>query len=179
MNILRSAVLQAILVLFSGAWATGAHADELCDRLRSLEWSASPRPSEPGRRWIELHWQGHWLDFDRGFGFACSSSADPEAKALCHWLTGHTNFEFADVLPMQILECYGYRFPHPYPYWDGWKGNVSIGHGHYGELEVNFSDLKGETGAIRFSLFAPKHSDYTDELPSLTAMPQLPPPAKN
>ena len=177
MNRLRSVVLLAILALFFDGWATGVHADELCDRLRSLEWSSPALPNEPSRRWIELHWRGHWLDFDRGFGFACKNSGEPEAKALCRWLTDHTNYEFATVLPMQILECGGYRFPHPYPDWAGWKSAIQLSHqGMRGMLEVDFADLENETGAIRYSIVAPEH--YDDELPPLTAMPQLPTPTK-
>lgn len=172
----RDIVLLTILSSAQTAWATKVMADELCDRLRSLEWSAPARPTEPSRRWIEMHWRGHWLDFDRGFGLSCRSSGEPEANALCNWLPEHTSFEFSSVLPMRILECHGYKFPRPFPSWGEWKSEMTVG--ERGLLEINFADLKGETGAIRFSTFAPNHDDATDELPPLTAMPPLPAPSR-
>ncbi len=125
-----------------------------------------------------MHWRGSWLDFDRGWELACRGSGGREANALCGWLPAHVSYEFATYLPMGILECYGYRFPRPYPQWEGWKAKIPLrNQGRFGLLEVDFADSKDEEGAIRFSTFAPGHDDATDELPPLTAMaPLLPRP---
>lgn len=157
-----------------------AHADTLCDHFRRYVQA----PFEPGispdglpDRWVELHWVGFWLDFDRGFGKTCVHTQDTESGDLCTWLLKHSSTEFPDTLPFGILECYGYSFrAEASTSWSQWKAQISItveivtDRFRTVALDVDFTGWKSETGAIRLSVYADEDSPWEDR-PPLAPLP--------
>lgn len=140
----------------------------MCEQVKAFHAAKFDRTEEPkGRRWVELHWVGSWLDFKNGWGLACRHSPDQASARLCAWLTHHTSYEFIDQAPKRILTCYGYQFPRNSE-WGDWKSEISmLDHDRWLELEIDFSGFKGEEGAIRLSSFAPDKDDALVELPPL------------
>jgi hypothetical protein len=149
-----------------------ASADELCTRLKPFEAARFDGIEQPkGRRWVELHWVGRWLDLKNGWGFNCLSSGDEGAKKLCSWLVDHSPSEFSTYLPIGILECYGYQFPKPYDEWANWRSDIQLsGYKRQLLLEVNFLGFEGESGAIRLSAFADNVFNATAPLPPMGAL---------
>ena len=150
-------------------------ADRLCGRLHifaAARFTADVRPE--GRRWIELHWRGHWMDFDSGWGFSCLHSPDQTAVDFCRWLTDNTSFEFPTMLPKAILRCYGYAFPDA-DSWTDWKAAIGLDRDARSSLlEVNLGLLAAESGAIRFSTFQEGYDPAKAELPPIQPMTELP-----
>jgi hypothetical protein len=140
----------------------------ICSRIAQFHDAAFDETEKPiGRRWVEMHWVGHWLDFNRGFGLKCQSSPDSASRKLCSWLTHHTSFEFPEMLPQAILGCYGHRFPRG-AHWSGWQSTVSLfAGGRELLLEIDFVTMRDEEGAIRLSSFAPGKDDALVEMPHL------------
>ena len=86
-----------------------AHAESFCTKLRRFE-NAALGADGTAVRWVELHWVGVWLDFERGFGVACTHSPDAEAAEFCAWLVDNTNIEFPSYRMLDTLRCGGRRF---------------------------------------------------------------------
>ncbi|MGI9170766.1 MAG: hypothetical protein ACR2FH_11450 [Caulobacteraceae bacterium] len=147
-----------------------APARELCDRIAAFERADfSAEVKSTSRHWVEVHWLGRWLDFDRGWGLECRHSPDEPSKALCAWLVdGHTDFEFHDRLPRAILICHGYRFP-DLSYWDDWKSAIRLSSRANRSvlLEIDQTAHKAADIAIRLSV-VPEPSRSADQpLPPL------------
>ena len=168
----RTRVICLFMAMTLMAMSSPATADELCRRLKSYHSApleGSERPN--GRRWVELHWVGSWLDFEQGWGFECRDSGDAASHALCAWLVDHSPYEFAHHLPMSMLECYGYRFPLPRDQWAKWRSDIVLWpDSRQLVLEIDFASVEGETGAIRLSSFAEDVYDSTAELPPLAKL---------
>ncbi len=150
-----------------------ARADTLCDHLRRYERASfEDNSSNDGLpdRWVELHWVGFWMDFDRGFGKACVHSEDKESRDLCSWLIKNSSTEFPTYLPFSILECYGYDFPRPYPDWAQWKSQIDILSKRWLTLDVDFTGWETETGAIRLGVYGDEDSPWEDR-PPLAPLP--------
>jgi hypothetical protein len=154
--------------------------DSVCNRVAKFHRANLDNVEQPvGRRWVELHWTGHWMDFDRGFGLKCKSSPDSAARELCGWLIDHTSTEFPTNLPMRILTCYGHRFPKSSD-WSGWKSDISL----FADdrellLEIDLLTMRNETGAIRLSSFAPGKDDALAEMSPLMELGLSTPPPGN
>jgi hypothetical protein len=168
-------VFLIIFLIWGGATNALAHDDDLCGRLTTYERLAFPQQQDRSSRlrWVELHWVNSWLVDDHGWGFYCRHSDDEQSDALCAYLLHNTSFEFADILPVGILECYGFRFP-TYNYNLGpWimKTELRGRTNRYVQLEVNFPDNNGdeprETGAVRFAIF--------DDDPAMQPLPAIVP----
>ena len=144
----------------------------MCEQVSAFHKAKFDGNEEPkGRRWVELHWLGRWLDMNSGWGFDCRHSPDQPSANLCAWLTHNTSYEFADLAPKRILSCYGYRFPRNSE-WGAWKSEIDIlDHDRWLKLDVDFSGFEGEEGAIRLSSFAPDEDDALLELPPLAPIP--------
>ena len=160
------------LIGLSVAAATPLPPHGMCEQVSAFHMAKFDGSEQPkGRRWVELHWVGSWLDFDHGWGLKCNHSPDPASAQLCGWLMHHTSYEFADQAPKRILTCYGYRFPRNSE-WGHWKSDIDIlNHDRWLQLEIDFATLKGEEGAIRLSSFAPNKDDALVELPPLAPLP--------
>lgn len=143
--------------------------DAICQRLNdfhSKPFTDEVRPE--GRRWLEVHWTGFWMDFDNGFGKQCRSSPVDASRELCQWLIENSSAEFPSALAIRVLECYGYRFP-ALSRWRGWRSDVPIlNRERWLLLEIDFFTLSGQAGAIRLSSFADSEDDATVELPPLS-----------
>lgn len=144
-------------------------ADEICSKVRAFHQSSFDESVNPtGRRWVEMHWRGHWMDFDKGFGRECRSSQDHASRRFCGWLSKNTSTEFATRLPIRILTCFGYRFP-PHSDWSGWKSDVSLlSDDRWLLLEIDFVSFQNDTGAVRLSSFAKDEDEATVEMPALS-----------
>ena len=170
-----SAMTRTILTrcfLVAACWLSSAPlaaaTDDVCDRVAKFHRAGFDHTEQPdGRRWVEMHWTGHWLDFDQSFGLKCKSSPDSAARELCGWLIDHTSTEFPDNLPQRVLTCYGHRFPR-HAHWSGWKSDISFFAGdRLLLLEIDLLTMHNETGAIRLSSFAPGKDDALVEMPPL------------
>jgi hypothetical protein len=166
------------IVALAAAWLASSPCvaqDSICHELREFERATFDASVQPvGRRWIEMHWRGHWLDLDKGWGLECRSSPDQASRRLCGWLEHHTSFEFTTRLPQRILTCYGYRF-RPLSDWSGWKSDISVlNHNRWLLLEVDFLTMKNEDGAIRLSSFAKGQDDAMVEMPPLAEIVEPP-----
>jgi hypothetical protein len=161
-----TALLIAALVATTPA---GGKPDDICSHVSAFHMTKFGDSAEPkGRRWIELHWVGHWMDFDRGWGFKCRHSSDAASSALCDWIVQNVSYEFKDMTPKRILTCYGYKFPGAQ--WGNWKSDIDIlDHDRWLKLEIDFETLAGdkEKGAIRLSSFAKDQDDALVELPPI------------
>lgn len=144
----------------------------VCEQIKAFTdapFDASVQPA--GRRWVELHWRGHWGIGT--FGFGCRHSPDAASAWLCQWLLHNTSFEFGVDGVKRMLTCYGYRFP-PFSDWSGWKSDIDIlDRDRWIKLEVNFADMAGEAGAIRLSSFDKDKDDALVELPPMVPFPPL------
>lgn len=170
-----TATVAVVLLLAVGTQAQ-AGSNSLCKRLR--EYAAAPYPEtlDPrGRRWIEFHWTGKWLGAD-GWGKHCRFSADPASKELCNWMVGDTPYEFGRYQLFSILECYGYRFPRPFPDWYDWKSKIQLlDHGRWIEFEIDLDTPSDtESGMFRFSVFDKEFDPALAELPELAPLPAEP-----
>jgi hypothetical protein len=145
--------------------------DDVCSRVARFHRAGFDHTEQPlGRRWVEVHWVGHWLDLDHGWGLKCEHSPDSAARELCGWLSSHTSFEFPWDLPQRILTCYGYRFPRG-SHLSGWKSDASLFSADRELLlEVDLFTMQKETGAIRLSSFAPEKDDALVEMPPLSEL---------
>lgn len=171
----RWLVLLGIALLSLGS---AAHAETgLCAETAAFAKSRFDGTEKPkGRRWVELHWRGAWLDIDGGWGLSCRHSEDAASARFCDWLVHHSSFEFRSRTPQGILSCYGYAFPLSAQHsWGDWKSNVSIltPKLQFLLLEIRFDDAWKESGAIRLSAFAHDESPATVEMPRMKPMPPL------
>jgi hypothetical protein len=136
------------------------------DRFRAAQFDGTEQPA--GRRWVEMHWLGTWLDFDNGFGLKCDSSRDGASLRFCGWLETNTSIEFPTRLPTSILKCAGYRVRTPL-HWGNWTRDFSP---HEGKrrmlLEVHLVSSKYETGALRLSSFAAGKNATIVPMPAVT-----------
>jgi hypothetical protein len=151
-----------------------AQADTLCDHIRRYE--RADFDTEATRdgltdRWVELHWVGFWMDFDRGFGKACVHSGDAASRDLCAWIVENSSTEFPETLPFSILECYGYRFPRNRQTWHQWQSRIEIRGRRWVTLDVDFSGWETETGAIRLGVYRGDDSPW-DDVPPLAPLPR-------
>jgi hypothetical protein len=163
----HSALLIAVLATLIGGQA--AAQDRLCAEVRAFERAAFHRDAagRPVRNVMEYRWVGNWLSSD-GFGSECVHP-DAAATRLCGYLRGRTSYEWSSALPMRILECYGYRFPRPFPHWEGWTGTVSLPTRLEDRaliLEMDLRDRDPRHEAIRFSSI-PDREDALREPPAL------------
>lgn len=145
-----------------------AYGNELCDRVAEYEAVDSEGASQPdglADRWVELHWVGSWLDFDNGFGKTCIHSEDVASRQLCGWLLENSSTEFPQMLPIGILECYGYSFPSPRPSWAGWRASVELTTDRWLTLDIDFTRWEGETGAIRLRAYDEAETPWEDMPP--------------
>jgi hypothetical protein len=153
---MRRYLLAMAVALLIGVGPAAAAGDQLCQELKAFERADFTPDVQPrGRRWVELHWVGAWMDFDNGYGLACASSPDAVSQKLCGYLKAHTSFEFANNLPVRILGCHGQGGRTPRPDWGGWRADIDLWTGHrFNFLEVDLQARQGESGAIRLSAFA-------------------------
>jgi hypothetical protein len=158
-----------LIAALAAAAPVGPTSGDLCDQLRAFHTAAFDDSVEPhGRRWIELHWVGRWMDFDRGWGFKCQHSPDQASSSLCAWIIGHVSYEFPATAPKRILTCYGYQFPR-HDKWAGWKSDISLlDRNRWLKLEIDFATLAGDERAIRLSSFAKDQDDALVELPPIS-----------
>jgi hypothetical protein len=168
-NVLYRLLLTAACCLLTGIAIAGS--DDICSRIARFHHASFDHTEQPiGRRWVELHWTGHWLDFDEGFDLKCNSSPDIAARELCAWLSHHTSIEFPETLPQRVLACYGHRFPKG-SRWSSWKSDISVFQGARELLlEIDLLTMHKETGAIRLSSFAPGKDDALVEMPPLAEL---------
>jgi hypothetical protein len=155
--------------------AVSVRAETLCEQVRRYEQAPFAQASSPDGlpdRWVEVHWVGFWMDFDRGFGKSCVHSDDAESRDLCAWLVKHSSTEFPEYLPFRILECYGYGFPRPYPEWSQWKTRIKIVSERWLTLDVDLTGWKSETGAIRLSVYTDEDWSVGRERPPLAPLPE-------
>jgi hypothetical protein len=169
-NVLHRRLLAAFFCLSIGTVAAASD-DDICSQIARFHRSSFDHTEQPiGRHWVELHWVGHWLDFDSGFSLKCKSSTDTAARELCGWLTTHTSIEFPATLPQRILTCYGHRFPRG-SQWGGWKSEISLfPAGRELLLEVDLLTMRKEAGAIRLSSFVDGKDDALVEMPPMTEL---------
>lgn len=156
--------------LASASWSASA-ADDICSQLSVFHSAPFDQTVQPaGRRWVELHWRGHWLDLDKGFGKECRSSPDAASKALCRWITVNSSREFPALLPMRMLHCFGYQFPRGAGNeWDNWRSNVSIlSESRWLLLEIDLVPSSTDDGVIRLSSFVKDKDQWIVEMPSLS-----------
>jgi hypothetical protein len=157
-----------VLGTLLASWPAYARVDQTCNELRAFyraPFDEHPSDDAKNYRSVEMHWLGAWMDFDHGWKLECRDTGDDPGKKLCGWLTANTSFEFASYLPLRILECHGFRFPHPFP---------QIGFGHTEItlwdkerevlLQIDFRERKAEDFAVRLTLFRPHHDEATDSL---------------
>jgi hypothetical protein len=149
-----SVVLLCAMAVTTSAFA----ADPLCDYLRAFvraPLDLAPN-GNPGRRWVEVHWLGAWLDLDKGWHVECRSSGAAASKALCAWLPQNVSFEFSNTTPFEVMECYGYKFPHPYPQWFPILMETALWDkaedDRFIELKADFRDRKSPEAALRISV---------------------------
>ena len=161
---------KALLIALSltSASANAAKPEALCAEVTKFHKATFDDTVKPkGRRWVELHWIGSWMDFDHGWGLGCRHSPDRASSNLCEWLTRHTSYEFSQLAPEHLLTCYGYKFL-PNNHWGNWKSDIDLfDDDRWLKLEIDFATLNGETGAVRISSFAKDQEDALVELPSL------------
>ena len=152
---MRRSILAMAAALLVGAGPAVAE-DQLCKELKAFERADfTPDVRPQGRRWVELHWVGVWMDFDNGYGLACTSSPDAASQKLCGYLKTHTSFEFTNSVPFKILDCHGYGLGPPRPTWSAWRADIDLWSGdQFNLLEVDLQSRQGESGAIRLSAFA-------------------------
>jgi len=164
---LLSPITAAILLALAIPFAASAD-DETCQRVRSFHQAIFDDSEAPvGRRWVEMRWHGHWLDFEKGFGLECRASPDIASTALCAWLRENTSFEFAGMLPRRILTCFGYVFPREHQQVN-WRSDVTVlSEDRWLVLEIDFFTMRNDTGAIRLSSFAAGQDETTVEMDSL------------
>lgn len=84
-------------------------ADSICPRLKGFVRQQMAETSDPApRHFVEFHWG---QDSDAIFSTGCRHSEDSGSAEFCHWLMDNTSWEFRSRLPINILRCFGYRFP--------------------------------------------------------------------
>lgn len=124
-----------------------ANADDLCAELAIFEEADLPSTGEQAR-WIELHWQGSWLDLESGWGLACISSDDVAAR-LCGFVAQNTSFEFASSFPERILACHDYVVPKGIANWRG-EVDVEMASDRWHKLVIDLGERSGDSGAVRY-----------------------------
>ena len=146
--------------------------EDLCAQLAVFQRGPYVENSKPDGlpdRWIEMRWQGKWLDFESGWGLSCIHSDDLAAANFCAWLLdGNTSFEFAEYLAFDILTCRGYGFPDYSTWWPWTAGIEFVGDDHWTSLDVNFQGWtpeRPETGAIRYSAYRDHETPWKDRPP--------------
>jgi hypothetical protein len=156
--------------LFAAHVEAVAAPDRICKEVDQFHRASFGQNVQPvGRRWVELHWVGFWMDFEKGFGKRCRSSPDAASRRLCEWLIENSSTEFAGRLPQRILTCYGHRFPHAE--WRSWRSDVSmLRRDRWLLLEIDLFTMKNQTGAIRLSSFAEDQDEHTVEMPPLAEL---------
>jgi len=139
-----------LCILFATIVASGpvqAKEASFCKRLAKFETTTL---GQDGVQWVEFHWLGRWLDFDKGWGFGCRHSDGVDSRNLCSWLKNNTSFEFPNVLPLKILKCHGTVV--------GKHTEVDLGKSEFDiwdddrrfNLMIDFTDFEKQTGAIRY-----------------------------
>jgi hypothetical protein len=170
---MKQVMLCAALAVFPAfAWA---QPDPLCERLKAFRTAPFEKDADgkPLRRSIEYHWIGDWLDFDAGWKTSCRWGKSPAGEALCASL-GRVNTEFTNLLPLDILSCYGWKIPTP---WNGKllnKVDIRIDadeHGRqmedgdrYLRLETDMQPRKRRHDAIKLSVI-PWEEKFLDPEP--------------
>jgi hypothetical protein len=134
----------AALALLAGS---PANADELCAELVLFEKADLPSTGEQAR-WIELHWQGRWMDLKSGWGLACISS-DEVAARLCSFVVKNTSYEFASNFPERILACHGYVIPNGIANWRG-EVDVEMASDRWHKLVIDLGERSEDSGAVRY-----------------------------
>jgi len=152
----RVAIAFGVAASFACCGCASIYVDETCSRLHAFEHAAFSVSAngKPVRRWIEFHWIGAWLDFDKGFSWKCLNSDSAAAKTLCEWLIDNTSIEFQANLPLRIMKCYGYRTP-DFAQWSEWKAETEL-HGkdqdRFLRLEIDQLGRASAHAAIRLSV---------------------------
>ena len=115
------------------------------------------------------------MDFDHGWHLECTHSDTDAAGRLCGWLLKNSPYEFGYYVPLQILECNGFKFPHPYPDMGMWVQSLPIfpaslrndrDYTKHATLEIAFGGHKGNA-AIRYSVFEGPAAEQKNPLPPL------------
>lgn len=160
-------LLSLTALISSPSVAKGNFSRTFCTRLAQFHDASFDGAEQPaGRRWIEMHWQGFWLDFDHGFGLKCESSPDAISRSFCGWLEKHTSFEFPALLPKAIYRCD--RHIRPEPEWEMWTNSVAVVRDHrLLQVEVNLEPTKTESGVLRLSSFGAGKDEGAVPLPPL------------
>jgi hypothetical protein len=106
----------------------------------------------------------------------CDGS-DVPARKLCGWLGSNTSREFTEMLPEQVLGCYGFKFP-LLPNVGGWKATYDLYDDHHLML---LEIVRGEPGwtedDVRLTVFREGMDDATSPLPRLPGQPDATQPA--
>ncbi len=133
------ALLSTAVCLFA---APAAADDELCSELDRF---VGGEANEGQEQFIEMRWYGQWLVED--FGKTCTHSGTVEAKRLCAYLIENSSTEFPQALGFRILECGGYDFPRPWPWWNVWLGDLDIWRGErLLSIKFDFKDRQTRLG---------------------------------
>ncbi len=175
---LRMVAISAAALMFATSGIAAELDDVLCAKLKAFyraPFGASPSAT-PYYRSVTIEWIGAWLDFDHGFGLKCKDTADTPSHELCGWLAKNTPLEFETNLPLGILECHGFQFPHPYP-------QIQFGHTvvplwdneRLVLLDMDFRDRKSWHSAVRITVFQEQHDEATDHLAPMIVDPGNPP----
>jgi hypothetical protein len=154
-------------------YSSAALASEgLCAKIRTFETApAATTDNLKDRRWVEFHWG---FDKDALWSWGCRHSVHQVSGETCSWLAGHTNQEFAMILPQSIMECYGYRLPKFASYdWNDIVGTIKLrGAGERRLiLELNYRDLPNGEVAMRLAVEGSGVEYEPDQLPSILPMP--------
>lgn len=168
--------LFAVCVAVSMTIAANATDREICKQLAAFE--TAPRAlavDHTARDWVELRWAGAWLDLDHGWHLECTHSDTDAAGRLCGWLLKNSPYEFGYYVPLQILECSGFKFPRPYPNMGLWVQSLPIfpeslrndrDYTKHALLEIAFGGHNGDN-AIRYSVFEGPAAEQKNPLPPL------------
>jgi hypothetical protein len=148
-------------------------ADDYCAQIRQFEAVPLEMNSDgtPRIRSIELHWIGGWLDLENSWYLECRPSDSDAARTLCDWLPDHTPFEFSDYAPMDILGCYGFSYPDPWPTWEEWKASIKLPASNledrYVSLQIDMRVRAQPHEAIRLSIVPFEGNYYNNQVPPL------------
>ena len=142
--------------------------DKICKELKRFSEAKFTSTEKPeGRRWVEFHWGGDWAGPKDLWAVACKQASDEASKQFCSYLIDNSSREFSAILPMRILTCYGYQFPH-YRSWSNWHSDIELWEDErLMLLEVRFAGIDSAEHAIRLSVFDDSIDETIAELPPI------------
>jgi hypothetical protein len=160
----RKILLLACVLVWLPVHARAAE-KELCTKLRNFRTTPFEKDArgKPLRRVVEFHFVGNWLDLDNGWTRECRPGGNAAARVLCPALMNNSNAEFREILPEEILTCYGWKMPVGINGWSIERAEIelntdekgkSLGDnaGHEVVLEIDYRFRKREHEAVRLSV---------------------------